>query len=157
MALNRVKCHCLVLKKRFFRVYSRYKSCSILSTPIPIHHPKLSYAIPQWRLGQDLKYSMDTPAIKTHKRLTTKVSAQLFKKFFGGRSVYPRLSYAITKGGRVRFFTVNWSLLHWRLTTRSFSSIGQKMAELLRIQRTCGGGGWWVPSKNLVTLTDLLS
>ena len=24
------------------------------------------------------------------------------------------------------------------------------MAELLRIQRTCGGG-WWIPSKNLVT------
>ena len=25
----------------------------------------------------------------------------------------------------------------------NFSSIGQEMAEILRIQRTCGGGGWW--------------
>ena len=44
----------------------------------------------------------------------------------------------------------------------NFSSIGQEMAEILRIQRTCGGGGgggggwWWVPSKNLVTSDRLV-
>ena len=45
----------------------------------------------------------------------------------------------------------------------NFSSIGQEMAEILRIQRTCGGwwvggggGGWWIPSKNLVTSDRLV-
>ena len=42
----------------------------------------------------------------------------------------------------------------------NFSSIGQEMAEILRIQRTCGGGGWWVggwvPSKYLVTSDRLV-
>ena len=30
------------------------------------------------------------------------------------------------------------------------------MAELLRIQRTCGGGWWWIPSKNLATSDRLV-
>ena len=48
----------------------------------------------------------------------------------------------------------------------NFSSNGQEMAEILRIQRTCGGGwgvvvvggggGWWIPSKNLVTSDRLV-
>ena len=37
--------------------------------------------------------------------------------------------------------------------TRSFSSIGKETAELLRIQRMCGG---WILSKYLVTFDQLV-
>ena len=56
----------------------------------------------------------------------------------GGIKVYP-ITY-LDKAG-VRVYTMNLTTLPKRLTTRSFSSIGQEMAELLRIQRMCCGGG----------------
>ena len=59
------------------------------------------------------------------------------------------------------FFAPDLTYIIQRVIMPNFSSIGQEMAEILRIQRTCGcgwwvGGGWWIPSKNLVTSDRLV-
>ena len=51
----------------------------------------------------------------------------------GAIQVYPMLSPK--SGGRVvKSFTINWTLLHWRLPLKNFSSIGWEMSKLEAIR-----------------------
>ena len=113
-----------------------------ISPPIIISHSISSPTIPY--------HNISPPIIIYHHRsfLDTSMMLRTHQKKFqlnwlihdwdnelrnlGAIQVYPMLSPK--SGGRVvKSFTINWTLLHCRLPTKNFSSIGQEIAELWSI------------------------
>ena len=53
--------------------------------------------------------------------------------------------------GGVKFYTINWTLLHYILTTKSFSPIDKELTELLTFKSLCGVGSGVVGGFQTIT------